>query len=856
MTAKRANGFGGKREKTAGAGGSSPRPGGLLLWQLLLLAHAAGIAALCAPWAGAAALASLALLVRLHDPERFRPVALLLAFALGLGHAWVRLPDDPLEDADAIPAFMLEREKVRVEGLAVEVETRPRNVWNVVLGEASCVRADGERTGLPGGLLLTWEHPPAPPAPGMRLTAETRVYPQGGLANFGGWDFARSWALRGVFWRAWARGHEARPEGEPPDGAAARRAALATRLAALAPPDQGGALLRALLTGDRSGLSQQTVERMRASALAHTLALSGLHLAMAAGLGFGLAWLAGRARPEIYLATPLPRLAVLLGAPLALLYLWLGGAGHSLLRAALMFAAFGLALWRGRAGAFLDGLFLALAAILLASPLSLFDLSLQMSVLAVAGIIVLGPYADAVARGLADLVPGGGERRAAKLLVRWPLTLLGVSLAANLALLPLTLRTFGQVPAGLVWNLLWLPLMQFWVMPAGLLALLPAAAGWDGPAACLLGLAALPARFLLACLERADAAGLLAGLSGVRPLWPAMLGYWVLAAWLLMRPARGPRRLPGLVLAFCLLAGPGLLGLWEQSRDRVAVEFLDVGQGQAVLIETPGGRRTLVDAGGVSAAGFDMGRAVVVPRLTLNHAPRLDLLFLSHAENDHAGGAGAVAGALRVGGLVWSGREAEAPAGRAVAERMAAAGVPLRAVRAGERVELGGGAAIEVLHPGPEFVSKKANDLSLVLRLTWRGRGLALLPGDLERPGMRGLFEQARPMAAALLALPHHGSAGSLEPRLYRAVAPDLAVASAGWLNRWDFPACTVRAALDAVGLPLWTTGAYGAVRLEWSSPDARPVVRTALAAPLPLQPCQEDGKTRRDDGRIPDREE
>ena len=94
-----------------------------------------------------------------------------------------------MDDPGNIPAFMLQREKVRLEGLVLEVEARPENAWRVILGDASCDRANGERTGLPGRLLLTWDHPPAPPVSGTRLSAETRVYPQGGLANFGGWDF-------------------------------------------------------------------------------------------------------------------------------------------------------------------------------------------------------------------------------------------------------------------------------------------------------------------------------------------------------------------------------------------------------------------------------------------------------------------------------------------------------------------------------------------------------------------------------------------------------------------------------------------------------------------------------------------
>ncbi|EPR37019.1 DNA internalization-related competence protein ComEC/Rec2 [Desulfovibrio sp. X2] len=842
----------------AGEGTAPPRGArGLFSWQILLLAYAAGILALRAPVPAGVGLLVLVLFLGLYDAPRFRPVLLLLlaaAFGLGLGLASRRLPAPPAH----IPQWILERDRVVLSGRVADVESRPEESWRAVLDGVSCRLPDGREETLPGRLVLTWVKPETPPRPGERVTAQTRVYPEGGLVNFGGYDFSFSWIARGVFWRAWAMAGQARAEpGGGISGAgsslgetlAAARARVVERLAALAPPDQPGALVRAVLAGDRSGLERATVERMRAAALSHTLALSGLHLAMAAGLGLILAWLLGRARPSLFLRIPLPRLSVLLGAPLVLLYLWLGGAGYSLLRAACMFAAWGAALWRGRAGAFLDGLFLALAAILLVSPLSLYDLGLQMSALAVAGIIVLAPAFDSLARRAAErLIPAPRLRP----VLRWPLSLLGVSLAANLALLPLSLRVFGEVPAGLLWNLLWLPLMQFWLMPAALLSLLPLGLGLPGPAAFLLHCASLPASLLLDLLARAEGAGLLRTLTGVRPLWPAMLGYWLLWVWWLARRNRngGRKDLVLAGLAFCLLAGPVAANAWEDARPRVAVEVLDVGQGQAVLVTAPGGRRVLVDAGGLSASGFDMGRAVVVPRLTLGRDPVLTALLLSHTHTDHAGGVPAVLGALRVDSFVWSGLEQGTKTGERLLTDCAAAGVPVHAMKTGETLDLGHGVALTALHPEPDFTAEGLNDLSLVLRLTWNGRGLALIPGDAEQPAIADMLRAAEvqkdsPLAADLLVLPHHGASGSVNPRFYRAVAPRLAVASAGWLNRWNFPGCRTRAAMRDLGLPLYATAADGAVRVSWDAPDAGPVVATALGAPLPLGPCPEARQAR-----------
>lgn len=808
-------------------------PRGLFLWQLLLLAYGAGIVALRDPLMGAVGLAVLGLCIRSSDPARFRPLPLLVVFVLGFCLAAVRLPAQP-----EIPAWIAERERVELSGLVVEAEQRPEGAWRLILDDLACLREDGAHETLPGRLVLSWHYPPRPPAPGARLTTSTRVYPQGGFRNFGGADFSFYWQTRGVFWRAYARGDAAILEAPAVAGIWARRLALVERISALAPKGQAGALVTTLLAGDRSGLSLESVERLRAAALAHTLALSGLHLAMAVGLGAALAFIVGRVRPSIYLRLPLPRLAVLMAAPLALLYVWLGGASHSLLRAALMFAAFGFMLWRGRRGAFLDGLFLALAVLLLLSPLSLFDLGLRMSALAVAGIIVGAPYFDRLAKRLSErLIPA--ER--ARFLLRWPLCILGVSLCANLALLPLTLQAFGEVPLGLVWNLFWLPLMQVWLMPVGLAALVPLALGLDGAAAWLLWLASLPAEALFALLARADASGLLVALTGVRPLWPAMLGAWLLAVWFFL-----PRRpLVVLGLCFALLAGPVALAGYEERRERVAVELIDVGQGLAVLVEGPGGARLLLDAGGLASRTFDVGRAVVVPRLTLNRDPRLDVLAVSHADRDHAGGAAAVVRALQVGGFAWNGRDGEAHSLRELLPLIDARGVDGRVVAAGERIDLGRELRLDVLHPAPDFSGRGSNDGSLVLRLVWRGRPLALLPGDVERAGIRALLDSGSELSADLLVLPHHGAAGSLSPALLDAVAPRIAAAGTGWLNQWNFPSCAVREALGARGVPLYDTGAHGAVRVIWDGPDTAPRVRTFLAEPAPREPCAERPRRR-----------
>jgi competence protein ComEC len=261
----------------------------------------------------------------------------------------------------------------------------------------------------------------------------------------------------------------------------------------------------------------------------------------------------------------------------------------------------------------------------------------------------------------------------------------------------------------------------------------------------------------------------------------------------------------------------------------VRLTLLDVGQGQAVLLEGPDGARVLLDGGGLWP-GFDVGAAVTGPALAWNRPPRLDGVLLSHPDSDHWRGLEYVLRRFSVGWFASNGDRPRGEDGERYDEALAEWGGEPRVLTAGEVLPLGGGAALEVLHPAPGFAGKD-NDRSLVLRLTWRGRGLALLPGDVERAGLLALLASGRDLRADVLVLPHHGAASSLSPELYRRAAPRLALASAGFLNYFGFPAALVTEALRAAGVPLRTTADAGALTVEWCAPDAAP--RLGAARPV-----------------------
>ncbi len=723
---------------------------------------------------------------------------------------------------------------------------------------------------------------------------------------------------------------------------------------------EGAALLPALIFGDRSFISPENSELVARATLAHSLALSGLHLGYAAGLGYLLALGLGRLFPPLWLRISRPRLTLLLALPLAGGYLWLGQAPVSLVRAGLMLLFWTALLFLNKPKVMLDGLLAAVAVILLLDPASLFDLSLQLSALSVAAIALCLPRLTAGVDRLLSFLCGPRDthpslaRRAA----RGGLLLLGISCCIQIALAPLTVRAFGTLGLWFPLNLLWLPVLGCVVMPLAFAGLLLSALGLAAPAALALLLASLPCEGLLSLLHALDSANLLAVPVVARPHWLSMAGYWILCLALpscvagaaralrqphtgarmrslrfllsrrpLMTSAEAPAKLPprnapaaavaclGLILLLVPFGLSSAAGLFASGKSPVTLRLLDVGQGQSVLVEWTTGRpgRMLIDGGGTSSATFDPGRAILAPVLTDSAPPHLELLVNSHPDTDHLGGllylleqfsiaryagngdfpvpalATKEAGALSRSGLqkeIWAAGDTIALAPdlhlevlwppKNTASPVSAPGTgpsrgaissPAAVPASTPAPATGNSPDAEPSLPGaaeaPPARAESSNNNSLILRLVWQGRGLALICGDAEQPALQSLIAghetsrtsasqpfspnsvpgQAQAFAhafehtafpapggslqAEVLVVPHHGSGKSHSPALYDAVAPRLALVACGYGNQWGFPSASVRSSLQARGIPLYSTARHGHIRVEWRSHDLPATLET-----------------------------
>lgn len=295
---------------------------------------------------------------------------------------------------------------------------------------------------------------------------------------------------------------------------------------------------------------------VRRASLSHLLAVSGMNLAAVVAMAWCLAWLAGLCLPRLYLHLPRPKLTALLGLPLTLAYLWLSGFEPSLMRAALMFASWGVLVLLGRQRVLLDGLFFALAAMLLFDPFAAFELGLLLSASAVAGLLFLMPLAQPLLSRLKGLGVGG---RCAAVVAGWA----AVTLSAQMGVLPVQAQVFGEASWHLYLNLLWVPVVEWLAQPpayvgALLICWLPAL---GKP---LLGFSADVCALMLTSLQAMDARGLLVVHPVLRPWWPEVLGYLALAGGLAYTRRMSPGR-AGAWLGICLalLGAPTVWRAWE-----------------------------------------------------------------------------------------------------------------------------------------------------------------------------------------------------------------------------------------------------------------------------------------------------
>ncbi|HLC20640.1 MAG TPA: DNA internalization-related competence protein ComEC/Rec2, partial [Candidatus Methylomirabilis sp.] len=723
---------------------------------------------------------------------------LLLLFSIGAGRLEVELRLLPPHHVDRLPEHVLES-PLLIEGVIASPSDPLAGEARGIEGDAGLVRVildlrtiwlEGNELDVTGRARLTLLRPEIVPAYGDRVRGLFRLRRPRGYVNPGGFDYPLYLRTMGVTLEGWAGEGDALERRGADEGSLLLTWAYALRdrmirgVSRLLPSDQAS-LLVAVTLGERSGIPRRINEAFLGSGTYHIVAISGLNVSLLAGALFFL--LRG-------IRAPL-RLSALLSMALITFYAALAGGSASVVRAAVMADVYLLALVLDREGDSLNTLALSALFLLLWQPLFLFDVGFQLTFVATWAILV------AVTRvPLARVpVPWG-----------WGAASLVLSVAAFVGTAPILASTFNRIsPVGILANLVVVPLSGLLTGLGMLFALLAVAIPWSldlfGALVGLLidllvGVAGWFARLPLASVRLFS------------PSAPMIVCYYLaVVAW---AAASGRRWLwwiaVSAALALVILVGARLASIHQFNGVRMTV--LDVRQGDAVLLELPGGRTILIDGGGLFDDRFDIGEQVVVPFLLSKWIGRLDLVVLSHPHPDHLNGLMAVLRHFRVG-QVWDGGQRVASTTYLWFEEVLRdKRIPHKIYEAGQNTSEFDPVQIAVLHPpkpllrgSPRGRFSDVNSNSLVLAVRY-GNVTFLLPGDIEDEAERLLLERGADLQAQVLKVPHHGGRTSSGPAFLQRVRPTVAVVSAGYRNRFRHPHQETLERYRANGIDLFRT--------------------------------------------------
>ncbi|WP_025917217.1 DNA internalization-related competence protein ComEC/Rec2 [Herminiimonas sp. CN] len=575
------------------------------------------------------------------------------------------------------------------------------------------------------------------------------------------------------------------------------RARLRERIQAALPDHAYAGVIVALVVGDQRGIDQSDWKVFNRSGIGHLISISGLHITMVAGLFAAFAqWLWRRSLftgAELPLLLPAQKVAALSGVVIALLYVLLAGFGVPAQRTLYMLTVVAVALWFGRLTSVSHVLCAALLAVAVLDPWAVLWPGYWLSFGAVAIIL----YASVGrAESPRHSIEASGRQ------TRWRQTLTSAArtqYVVTLGLVPLTMLLFGQVSlVSPLANAVAIPLVSLLVTPLALAgSVLPAPlSGW------ILTLAHALVTWL------ADGLQWLASWPGA--VWSAPLPSWwvflfaLLGTLWLLAPRGWPLRWLGLAGWLPLLLNSPTL----PQPGRMWVTAFDVGQGTALLIETPQ-HRLLYDTGPYYSPQSNGGNRVILPYLKTRGIAALDALVVSHNDSDHSGGALSILDEIKVG-QVWS--------SLALTSAIVAASPRHQHCTAGQSWQWDG-VRFEMLHPQAASFDNpglKPNALSCTLKISIGSLSI-LLPGDIEASQESELLGSNRAgLHATVLLAPHHGSGTSSSIAFLDAVRPDLALFQVGYRNRYRHPKPEVFERYRAMGIPRLRNDASGAITLQF----------------------------------------
>ncbi len=587
-------------------------------------------------------------------------------------------------------------------------------------------------------------------------------------------------------------------------------------------PPLEAALYRALLIGDRSGLTRSQIESFKAAGVFHILAISGLHLSLVASMIFIIFYWIARRSSYLMLRISCRKMALIATIPFLIAYTLLAGAQTPVLRALVMVVVFIISFCIQRQKSPFTTLSLAALIILFINPKILFSVSFQLSFAAVAALISIIP-------NIQDLVKqrDGDTKKTNHILTasrRWIGTAILISIAATICTAPLLILSFNRISTvGVVANLIIEPLLCFWSLPLGLFA--------SGAHS----LSPVFAEFLLKIGSFGIQAAMtitdfLAGFQ-FSSIWlptPSTLLivlYYLTLLWLLSSSFSRKSLFCFFLVCFFFLVPPrSFLNIFSTGSELV---FLDVGQGSSTFITLPGGKTVLIDGGGSFSRKFNIGESVIAPYLWYRGLRRLDHIIITHPDSDHSNGIPFILQHFRPNTLWINGNSGNTMAYDQILQLAATLKIPVRQPAGGQvLVEEKGVSLTNLKNPFQNvqdvFLTERktgSNDESLIIKFSdSRETTLScLLPGDISKRVEKELMQSIdkQDLKSMVLLSPHHGSKTSNSTIFLQHIGPQQIIVSAGRFRPHIFPSPQLRSYCIKQGITLLNTAETGTITIS-----------------------------------------
>jgi len=574
-------------------------------------------------------------------------------------------------------------------------------------------------------------------------------------------------------------------------------------------------IFKALVLGEQGDIPEEVKEHFIVTGIAHLLAISGDHLGIVALLSFSLLiWILKRSE-FLLLTIDVKKWAAALTLPCLLLYTFIAGGGISVIRATIMVITFFLSILFNRERNLLHTLALAAFLILIFSPPSLFDVSFQLSFIAVLSILYLVPR---ILKSLKweDIffLPNISWKKNILKYILLSFLVTGVAILGTAPLVALHFNRFSLI--GFFTNLFFIPWVGFIIVPLSLIASL--FSFFFSPLAILLihinNWIALILLKVVAFFASIPHASLFVSTPIV---FEIILFYLLLFSVIHLQKGKKIRYLfVGLCLVFVF--DLTFWNLKDSFQKDLRLTFIDVGQGDSILIEFPRGKKMLIDGGGLYEDHFDIGKNVIAPFLWKKKIRKIDTLVLTHPDPDHLKGLNFIASQFSIGQFWDNGSQTESEPYLQLREILNEKEIQTQSIYEETPPQIVNGVAISFLNPpAPNKIQRRdrnlwnLNNSSLVMKLRFKNVSI-LLTGDIEKEAEEQILKKGFPLKADILKIPHHGSSSSSSPLFLNKVNPTYAILSVGERNIGKLPHPEVLRRYEQLGSRIFRTDRHGAI--------------------------------------------